>query len=862
MADENIFRAVLIFCLFSFARGNNIVVDEECLNYTVYPVQYELNIYPYMQVNGFYYDCELIITVIANAPNVRVISLDAKDLELESGSIRVFDGPHDIVNNPRPFEFDAIKGKLLIYLREPLKMYSEYNKQFYFIKISFRKYVREEKEGIFLVKYNDEKSKNLYSYLFATRLSPNRAKYFFPCFENPRFEAVFKFKVYIMKQLNELQYTNTSLVIAEQQRQTSDNHYIIIEYIPSPQVGLHQVGFHFSKFVSHRVQAKHTNDTLIIWAPAEELHDYEFIHNYGIMIIDLLLEYAKDNRPLVQGPINLIPVPVASGMNGYEIGSWNLLTNGAHRIVNIDQFTSIQQIEQMTFELTQQLCRIWLGNPGEIARTRWKEEWFKEGMATYLAYYFLTQYNYDIQTPLRRHLAGYGLRMKHKAMLLDWHKSTPALDAFNSSLAIEIPPRYKELVTMKTGAILWMLENWVDSEKFHQALVRYIKSRRGKFISLESFTLALDQDTIECLHQFFNGSTASRILGSWFRRRGYPVINVQVLRDRIPNAVQLKQRLFSFTRDNRVDTDFLIPISYMVEKNKNCYNCYQPRFTIGAQSYTFGENLNGGWIILNRKGSGYYRVNYDAVTWRLIAKSLKENMNAIDELNRAQIVNDVFALYVAGDIDVQLAMEILDYLDKERNHIVWESALSGYEMLTTYEAACNMTKYLYKEWEDFMIKKVEPIFMQLTKSQDNKYLTRLFRSNVIQLACELNYRPCNRHVASVYQEYKKGKHTYFPDCRMSYFYISAYNSTWPLNPIEQDDKWIADEKIRAMNKFYGKIPVGEPRPMPIVLSTTEKPIAAVTEKLHGDGASAIEYSIMILCIAVFMNVFTNRLIQI
>ncbi|KAJ8727739.1 hypothetical protein PYW07_001858 [Mythimna separata] len=863
MMGENIFRAVFIFCLFSFTKGN-IVVDEECLNYTVYPVQYEINIYPHMQVNGFYYDCELIITIIANAPNVREITLDAKDFEIESAGIKVFDGPHNIINTPRPFIFDNRKGKLIIYLREPLKMYSQYNKQFYYIKISFRKFLEEGKQGIFLSKHNDENSETHYSYLFATRLSPYQAKYFFPCFANPRFEAVFKFKVYILKQLNGLPYANTSLVIAEQQRITNDNNYIIIDYKPSPQVCLHQVGFHYSGFVSDRVKSKHTNDTIIIWAPAKELHDYKFIHNYGIMIIDLIHEYAKDNnRPLVQGPINLIPVPgPVSGMYGYEIGSWNLLTDSAHRIVKIDQFTSIQQIENMTFELTQQLCRIWLGNPGEIARTRWKEEWFKEGMATYLAYFFLTQYNYGYQSQERRHLAAYGLRMKHKAMALDWQYTTPALYSFNQSLAIEIPPEYRELVTMKTGAILWMLENWVDSDKFHQALVNYIKSRRGKYISLDSFTTALDQATIDCLHQYFNGSTATRILGSWFRRPGYPVINVQVLRDRQPNAVQLKQRLFNFNRDNRIDTDFLIPISYMVQNNKNCYNCYQPRFTIGAQSYTFSENLNDGWILLNRKGSGYYRVNYDAVTWRLIAKTLKEDMNAIDELNRAQIVNDVFALYVAGDLDVQFAMEILDYLDKERSHIVWESALSGYEMLTTYGAACNMTKYLYKEWEDFMIKKVSPIFTQMTNTQDNKYLPRLFRSNVIQLTCELNYRPCNRHVSTVYREYRNGKNTYFPDCRMSYFYISPNNSTWPLNPIEQEDKWIADEKRGAKNWFYSHISVGEPRPMPIVMSTTEKPVAAVTEKLHADGASSIEYSIMILGIAVFVNVFTRELIEI
>lgn len=48
----------------------------------------------------------------------------------------------------------------------------------------------------------------------------------------------------------------------------------------------------------------------------------------------------------------------------------------------------------MNFELAQQLSRIWLGNPGEEAWTRWKEEWFKEGMAAYFAYYLLAQVSF------------------------------------------------------------------------------------------------------------------------------------------------------------------------------------------------------------------------------------------------------------------------------------------------------------------------------------------------------------------------------------------------------------------------------------------------------------------------------------
>lgn len=134
-------------------------MDEECLNYTVYPVNYELNIYPYVYAERSYFDCDLTITIIANAPNVNVIDLDARDLEIEGGSIKVLDGNRDIVNGARPFEFDNFTSKLHIYLKEPLTVYSGSNKQFYHIKIMYRKYVKTDNTGVFLVKYYDEQNK-------------------------------------------------------------------------------------------------------------------------------------------------------------------------------------------------------------------------------------------------------------------------------------------------------------------------------------------------------------------------------------------------------------------------------------------------------------------------------------------------------------------------------------------------------------------------------------------------------------------------------------------------------------------------------------------------------------------------------
>ncbi|XP_013172178.1 PREDICTED: aminopeptidase N-like [Papilio xuthus] len=807
----------LIFC--TTIQGS--FVDEECLNYTVYPVQYEITIIPYIFKTGdSYYDCNMVVTIIANAPNVRVIEMDARDLDIRRDSIKVLDGDLDLVNKHRPYEVDKVRGKLYIYLADSLKQYNVYKTQ-YLLKISFNKRLKKESDGIFTLDYNEDGTTK---YLYTTRLSPNKAKYFFPCFDNPRFEAVFKFKVFLPPSRVDMQNSNTSLVISQEQRHyTASNNYQIYEYIPSPQVALYQVGFHHSNFGNRRVVATKTNDTLIVWAPISTLENYNYILQFGESIINLIHEYATINRPLVFGPINLVAVP--SILNGYEIGSWNLLTNGDNRLMYMPQLTSIKQMELMKFELAQQLSRIWLGNPGEPERTRWKEEWFKEGVATYLAYYLLAQYNHGEQTLGQSSPIGkYGLEMKHKAMLVDWYHSTPALATFNRTLAIEIPSRYKSLVTTKTASILWMVENWLGSEKFQKALVRYINSRRGKYISLEDFMISLDQDTVECLHQFFNGSTASRVLKSWFHQAGYPVINVQVLRDRNPNVILLKQRQFSFTNLNRVDSNYLIPVSYIMQNNENCFNCHQPRFTIGMQTYSFGENLDGGWIILNRNASGYYRVNYDTYTWRLIAKTLKEDHLAIDELNRAQIVNDVFALFSAGDLDINIAMTVLDYLNEELSDVVWDAAVDGFNLLKIDGANCHMTKTLYQEWQEFMRSKVAALYKRLIDNRDQRPNIRLFRSIVVDFACTLRYEPCLNYMRKIRAPLERQRIN--PDFRETYYYVFQSESndnigSEGLNRCEFEEKINAEHKLREQNRFMYRIPMGTPRPQELVRSTTE-----------------------------------------
>ncbi|KAL0833030.1 hypothetical protein ABMA28_001148 [Loxostege sticticalis] len=830
----------LLFFFFIATSAQAFTANEEGSNFTIYPVEYDITIMPYIigdvQDGGHcYYVCHMTIKVISFA-NINVIEMDAIEMDIkgESIEVKVPMGNHSLVDK---YTYNEDRGKLTINLKESLKPFKD--NQYYFVKMSFKKYVSVDSPGVFLVRYFDEVHNS--KYIIQTRLSPSLAKYFIPCFENPHFQSVFKLTVYLDPKgdkNNQLQYTNTSIFISEHTKEELlYDKRLVINYATSPKVRLSQVAFHHSQFGYIKTTSKYTNDTIIVWAPAFKLKNCDYILNYGEEILSFFRDYSllnhessKVERPFTSGPINIIAIPTK--LRGYEIDSWNVLTNSEIRIIYNHKYSSIQQIERMNFELAQQLSRVWLGNPGEPTMTRWREEWFKEGLATYLAYCFMTQHNHgkgsksSSNVESIRQLNYYGFQMKYKAMFEDWHHTNdlrPLLD-FNNELAVNINSKelWKQLVTMKTASLLWMVENWIGSKRFHESLVKYINNKRGTEISLQDFMNQLDQDTVDCFKQSFSGINTSKVLMSWFTHSGYPVISVQVIRNNTPNIIELKQTRFSFTGQQSRESNYLIPISYLIEKKSNCNNCYQPQFTISRPTHTFVENLNNGWIILNTNASGYYRVNYDKYTWELIAKMLKNNPFTIGELNRAQIVNDVFALYVSGDMSQDLAMKILDYLDQEISLTVWESVLSGFEMLKIENAGCEMTKLIYSEWQRFLSKKLERYnWICKPLSRDSRE-TRLFRSKIVELALAIRDQTCSEQLYSHWLGMNKTR--VVPDLRAASYYVayeafknSFTKTDYNFNDYENEDRETAIKYFVRDDLFLDKLPKGEPRPANIVM---------------------------------------------
>jgi aminopeptidase N len=78
---------------------------------------------------------------------------------------------------------------------------------------------------------------------------------------------------------------------------------------------------------------------------------------------------------------------------------------------------------------------------------------------------------------------------------------------------------------------------------------------------------------------------------------------------------------------------------------------------------------------------GYYRVNYDPESWKLIILGLHQDHESIHPVNRAQLLDDALNLARAGKLEYSLALELTQYLGHDQDYIPWAAALNAFSFL-------------------------------------------------------------------------------------------------------------------------------------------------------------------------------------
>lgn len=222
-------------------------------------------------------------------------------------------------------------------------------------------------------------------------------------------------------------------------------------------------------------------------------------------------------------------------------------------------------------------------------------------------------------------------------------------------------------------------------------------------------------------------------------------------------SLKISQERFLLSRNDGSIKDYYytVPITFTTSNRPSFTNTTPTQYLSNKPGQNLRINLyeKSDWVVANIKQTGYYRVNYDRSTWLALKKALVEtNWSSIDELNRAQIVDDLFALGRTGYLTYDFVFDILEYLQSETEYIPWKPAFNGLKFIENK---------LDLEHQEFFKKFIISITNKLdkkigfTEPENDRILDIYNRAKLISWTCKYENNECLKSANKEVQNFIK-----------------------------------------------------------------------------------------------------------
>nr|CAD7397313.1 unnamed protein product [Timema poppensis] len=253
---------------------------------------------------------------------------------------------------------------------------------------------------------------------------------------------------------------------------------------------------------------------------------------------------------------------------------------------------------------------------------------------------------------------------------------------------------------------------------------------------------ALNEQYLEDLN--LHDINVKTVMNTWTLQMGYPVLTVT--RDYSSRRHGLKtsisqERFLLIPAINGTDTHdykWWIPLTYTTKSELDFVDTETKQWltaTEESKQLTTPIINQEEWIIFNIQETSFYRVNYDATNWALIAAHLNsDSFEQIPPVNRAQLLDDVFNLARAGYVDYTLVLQMVKYLERETDYVPWYAAFNGLNYVD--KRMRGAPSYDYYAWKRFILKLLNKEYTTLGSEGNDAddHVTKLFRNQILTWA--------------------------------------------------------------------------------------------------------------------------------
>ncbi|XP_053604250.1 membrane alanyl aminopeptidase-like [Plodia interpunctella] len=718
-------RLLVAVLLLSLAYGDT----NYRLNTPIVPSNYRINLTPYFDTNdaqAFTFDGEVVITfTTTNATNQ--IKFHSNDLNFTVNNIALT--PNINFDATNPLQFNTSYDFVFLNLQNELQVGTTYN-----LRIVYSGPIRTDLNGFYRNFYMEGGIKK---WVGATQMEPTHARKVFPCFDEPGLKATFDLVISrpasYKPSLSNMKIMTTENIANNMVRET---------FYTTPIMPTYLVAFIISEF-----DVRSTDDSFGVYTRPEALNQTQFAFDFGENVVNQLgnyfgIDYYSSNEHLKLDHVAL-PDFRAGAME-----NWGLVTYRESLLLYVPGESMPYYKYRVAQILAHETTHMWFGNL--VTCHWWSDTWLNEGFANYFQDYITSVIEPDLGSD---DILVTG--SMYAAYDADNAPTSPPISNEDVNSPAEISGHFGTITYQKAGSVIRMIHHLVGDEAFKFGLNSYLNASKFSSGYPDRLYEGLNAGvTTTNALSIYPGATIKDIMISWINQAGHPIVTVNV--DYENQIATLTQSRFYINSSHTSEQEYKIPITYTTKVSPNFSNT-KPVFIL--EDKTQNISLNGSldensWTIFNIQETGLYRVNYDDNTWRKIAQALSgDDRRIIHHLNRAKIVNDLFAFFYADVVNFDRVHEVLEFLKVEDDYSVWFAALRGLKKLRNSYLGTDALESI----EQYALGLMENIISVLgyMPRTDDSFETLRNRLQLLEFACEIGHEECTGHMVQMFKEFKE-----------------------------------------------------------------------------------------------------------
>ncbi|XP_038258635.1 endoplasmic reticulum aminopeptidase 2-like isoform X4 [Dermochelys coriacea] len=694
----------------------------------IIPIQYDLCVHPNLTTVHFTGVERIEIFV---RENTRFIILHSKGLEITSAVLL----PKDDFGSRKP-------GKQLQVLEHPT--YEQIALQApevltagqrYLVVIEFHARLADGFDGFYKSTYKTRDGET--RIIATTDFEPTSARMAFPCFDEPSFKA--NFAITIRRERKHIALSNMPKIkTIELEGGLLEDHFEV-----TVKMSTYLVAYIVCDFKS--VQATTSSGIKVsIYASPDKWSQTHYALETAVKLLKFYEKYFDISFPLPK--LDLVAIP---DFQSGAMENWGLITYRETSLLYDPKTSSAFDKLWVTKVIGHELAHQWFGNL--VTMEWWNDIWLNEGFATFMELVSVSATYSELQ------IEDYFLNVCFGAI---------ARDSLNSSHPIsnpaETPTQIKEMfdtVSYDKGAcILKMLQDFLSEVVFQKGIIHYLKKYSYRNAKNDDLWNSMANTCSES--DFSSGNfcyIASRPLSSTFSHMGKlteieEMMNTWTLQKGIPlvlvkckgNTLRLRQERFLkgvFEEDpewaNLQSRYFWhIPLTYITSSSNTVH-----RHIFKTKTDTLELEGEVAWVKFNVDMNGYYIVHYEGNGWDNIIKLLDQNHTLFSHKDRVNLIHNAFQLVSAGRLSLDTALDLTRYLRHESSNIVLLQGLGYLEMFYHMMERRNISD-VTENLKLYILQHFKPVIDKQTWSDEGSVSDRMLRSDLLKLACELQYPPC------------------------------------------------------------------------------------------------------------------------